>query len=108
MRTAISECHVPVIAISPIIGGNAVKGPTVKMLAELGHRADAVTVAQCYDGLLDGYVMDRVDAHEASRLDMPVEIAETLMVTMEDRDELARIVIAFAERLAIRRGTTAV
>src|SRR6516165_140331 len=58
MREALSACAAPVIAVSPIIGGRALKGPTAKMMAELGLTPSAAAVAERYRGLIDGYVMD--------------------------------------------------
>lgn len=104
IRRALAGCHAPIIAVSPLIGGNAVKGPTAKMFTELGYTPNAATVAHCYDRLLDGYVLDTVDAHEASTLDLPVRVAPTLMVSVEDRDELARVVIDFADKLSVEKA----
>ena len=56
MREAIARCDAPVVAVSPIIGGRAVKGPTAKMMAELGLAVNAASVARRYGDLLDGYV----------------------------------------------------
>ena len=68
MRQALSGCAAPVIAVSPIIGGRAVKGPTAKMMAELGMTPSAAAVAERYGDLLDGYVMDIGDAEEAAHV----------------------------------------
>ena len=69
MRQALSACAAPVVAVSPIIGGRAVKGPTAKMMAELGMTPSAAAVAERYGDLLDGYVMDIADAAEAAQVD---------------------------------------
>jgi LPPG:FO 2-phospho-L-lactate transferase len=103
LREAMSACTAPVVAVSPIIGGRAVKGPTAKMFAELGLSANAAAVARHYGELLDGYVLDHADAACASELGIPVAITHTLMRTLEDRDMLARDVLAFADRLAVMR-----
>ena len=58
IRESLSACVAPVIAVSPIIGGRAVKGPTAKMMTELGITPSAAAVAKRYGDLLDGYVMD--------------------------------------------------
>jgi LPPG:FO 2-phospho-L-lactate transferase len=102
MRDAIADCAAPVIAVSPIIGGRAVKGPTAKMMAEIGIAVTASAVARRYAHLLDGYVLDRADAGEASGLDIPVAAAKTLMVTLADRESLARDVLAHADTLVRR------
>jgi LPPG:FO 2-phospho-L-lactate transferase len=88
------------VAVSPIIGGRAVKGPTVKMMAELGLPADALTAARRYADLLDGYVIDAADAAHSTALAIPVTVTQTLMSTIEDRERLARHVLATADAIA--------
>jgi LPPG:FO 2-phospho-L-lactate transferase len=100
MREAIRACRAPVVAVSPIIGGRAVKGPTAKIMAELGLPVSAAAVARRYAGLLDGYVVDHTDAASAAELGIPVTMAHTLMRTIEDREALARHVLAAADALA--------
>ena len=100
LREAIARAAAPVVAVSPIIGGRAVKGPTAKMMSELGLEVSAVAVARRYQDLLDGYVLDRVDASEAEKLGIPVTPAHTLMTTLADRETLARCVLASADALA--------
>src|SRR5439155_22738994 len=58
VRAALRQCPAPVVAVSPIIAGKAVKGPTAKMMAELGLPVDAATVARHYSDFLDLYVAD--------------------------------------------------
>jgi LPPG:FO 2-phospho-L-lactate transferase len=103
LREALAACRAPVVAVSPIIGGQAVKGPTAKMFAELGLGApNAAWVAAHYGtALLDGYVMDRRDAAEAARMQAPprVALAQTLMTTTEDKAALARAVLDLADSL---------
>ena len=98
VRQALRDCHAPVVAVSPIIAGKAVKGPTAKMMAELGLPVDAAAVARHYRDLLDVYVADEGDRDAVAGLDVPVVLAPTLMVTLTDREQLARIVLAAAER----------
>jgi LPPG:FO 2-phospho-L-lactate transferase len=100
LRGAIARAAAPVVAVSPIIGGRAVKGPTAKMMSELGLEVSAAAVARRYQDLLDGYVLDRADATEAEKLGIPVTLAHTLMTTLADREELARRVLASADALA--------
>ena len=99
LRAAIATCAAPVVAVSPIIAGRAVKGPTAKMMAELGLATSASAVARRYQNLLDGYVMDHTDAAAAGELGIPVTVAHTLMTTLADREELARCVLATADTL---------
>jgi LPPG:FO 2-phospho-L-lactate transferase len=97
IREAIAQSGAPVVAVSPIIAGQAVKGPTAKMLSELGTSPSAAAVAQRYGGLLTGYVMEAED--DASGIDARVFRAPTLMKTLEDKIALARAVLAAAEAL---------
>jgi LPPG:FO 2-phospho-L-lactate transferase len=100
MREAIMQCAAPVLAVSPIVGGWAVKGPTAKMMSELGLPVSASAVAQCYRGLLDAYVLDHADAAAATELGIPFTAAHTLMRTLDDRERLARHVLAAADAQA--------
>jgi LPPG:FO 2-phospho-L-lactate transferase len=102
VRAALEATAAPVIAVSPIIGGQAVKGPTAKMMRELCQESSAVAVALRYQEFIDGYVIDEADAAEAVGLEMAVTVAPILMRSLEDRDRLARIVLAAADRLAAR------
>jgi LPPG:FO 2-phospho-L-lactate transferase len=104
MRAAIAGCRAPVVAVSPIIGGRAVKGPTAKMMAELGMPTSARAVAQHYDELLDGFVLDEADGAETTALDLPCLATRTLMASEEDKRALAAEVLAFARRLRARAG----
>jgi len=100
MREALSACAAPVVAVSPIIGGRAIKGPTAKIMTELGMTPSAAAVANRYGGLLDGYVMDIGDADEAAHVAPRVTLASTLMTNMAEREELARVVLEAAAALA--------
>lgn len=102
VRQAMIACKAPIIAVSPIIAGRAVKGPTAKMMTELGLDPTAGTVAERYNDLLDGYVIDNADMSEVVSIDARVTLAQTLMTTMEDREALARIVMDAAAVLRRR------
>jgi LPPG:FO 2-phospho-L-lactate transferase len=99
VRRALCDSQAPVVAVSPIIGGRAIKGPTAKMMAELGLPVDATAVARHYRDFLDLYIADDIDRDAVAELDVPVELAPTLMTTLEDRENLARIVLTAADRL---------
>jgi LPPG:FO 2-phospho-L-lactate transferase len=103
IRPALSASAAPVVAVSPIIGGRAVKGPTAKMMAELGMTPSAAAVAERYGDWLDGYVMDIADAAEAAHLAPVVTLAPTLMTNLAEREQLARIVLEAADALAARK-----
>jgi LPPG:FO 2-phospho-L-lactate transferase len=94
VRQALRECRAPIVAVSPIIAGKAVKGPTAKMMEELGLPVDAAAVARHYHDFLDIYIVDETDRDAVVGLDLPVVFAPTLMVTLEDRENLARLVIS--------------
>jgi LPPG:FO 2-phospho-L-lactate transferase len=94
VRDALRSCHAPVVAVSPIIGGKAVKGPTAKMMAELGLPVSAAAVARHYGDLLDHYVVDDADMAAMPDLDLPLTGTRTLMETLADREALARVVLA--------------
>ena len=98
VRQALLACGAPVVAVSPIIGGQAIKGPTAKMMVELGLPVDAAAVARHYGDILDVYVADETDASEVRGLGLPVTLARTLMLSLEDREALARVVLEAAGR----------
>ena len=88
-----------VIAISPIIGGSALKGPAAKLLQELANESSALSVARHYRGLVDRFVIDQEDASLAAdieKLGMEVGVARTLMRTDGDRRRLASLVVEAA------------
>jgi LPPG:FO 2-phospho-L-lactate transferase len=87
-----------VIAVSPIIGGRAIKGPTAKMMDELGLEVSAAAVAWRYGDLLDGYIVDHADA-DAVVTGPRVFVAPTLMTTLAEREALARVVLDAAAAL---------
>lgn len=88
--------RVPVIGVSPIIGGQAVKGPAGRLMRDLGAQVSAVGVAEHFAGLLTGMVIDHADAGLASRIGVATSITRTLMTTDEDRRSLARACLDLA------------
>ena len=88
----------PVVAVSPIVGGRAIKGPAAKMLAELGLEVSPAAVAGHYAGLLGGFVMDTVDEALAPAIlegGLRVLVTNTIMKTSADRARLAGEVLQF-------------
>ena len=83
----------PVVAVSPIIGGETVKGPAAKMSRELGIPASAAAVARHYGDLLSGFVLDTVDTELAKELSIPALVTNTIMKTPADRQKLAEDVL---------------
>ncbi len=98
LRSAVHRLP-PVVAVSPIIGGQAVKGPAAKMYAELGIQPSALAVAEHYQGLLSGFVLDNVDADQAAKIEIPTLTTDTLMNHLTKRAQLARDVLNFIGRL---------
>jgi LPPG:FO 2-phospho-L-lactate transferase len=100
VRDAFAARTAPVIAVSPIIGGKAVKGPTAKMMAELGIPPGAAAIAHRYGNLLDGYILDTGDEAEAAGLAPRTLLTQTLMTTLDDKIALARTTLDLADTLA--------
>ncbi len=102
MRDLLRGANVPIIAVSPIVGGQAIKGPTAKMMRELAIPATTEQVARHYAGLVTAFVLDERDADAepaVQALGLDTVVAQTIMVTLEDRVELARAVLDFADCL---------
>jgi len=99
MRAALKRCGAPVIAVSPIVGGQAIKGPTAKMMQELRVPATAAQVAAHYGDLLDGFVLDQQDRDLDGALAPATIVAQTVMLTLADRVALADTVLGFIETL---------
>lgn len=95
----------PIVAVSPIIGGKAVKGPAAKMYRELGIDPSAVAVAAHYKDLLTGFVFDEVDAAELEKIErwriIPL-VTASIMKDQQDRIRLAKEVVAFSEMILNR------
>jgi LPPG:FO 2-phospho-L-lactate transferase len=91
---AIRRAGAPVLAVSPIVGGAVLKGPTAACLHWAGRSVDAAGVAGCYDGLLDGVVADDRSAS------LPTLETPTLMADAEGRRRLAQETLSFARALA--------
>jgi LPPG:FO 2-phospho-L-lactate transferase len=104
MREALAASPAPKVAVSPIVGGRALKGPADRMLASLGHEVSAAGVAAMYEGLVDGMVVDRVDERERpgiEALGMRVLATDAVMRADADRARLAREVAEFGTGLVV-------
>jgi LPPG:FO 2-phospho-L-lactate transferase len=99
IRAALERRRVPCIAVSPLIGGRAVKGPADRMLARLGGGTGPAAVAGCYAGLIDALVIDEADAPAELR-GVRTVIAKTLMVDDAARRRLAHAVLDAAAAVA--------
>jgi LPPG:FO 2-phospho-L-lactate transferase len=94
MRQAVLDSPAPVVAVSPIVGGRVLKGPTEAFMRWTGHPPTTAAIADCYAGLADGLVADEaVD-------DLPVLRIDTLLADPEGRRRVAAAALAFAEGLA--------
>jgi LPPG:FO 2-phospho-L-lactate transferase len=96
-----------IIGVSPIIAGQAVKGPAAKMYAELGVEPSALAVAKHYGGLLEGFIFDKQDVESADAirvLGIQPFLTDTLMKTPADRERLAREVLSFFEEMNKERA----
>jgi LPPG:FO 2-phospho-L-lactate transferase len=95
MREALSASPAKVVAVSPVVGGAIVKGPTEAFMAWAGCELSATGVAGYYGDILDGMVSDERDAGG-----LPVAVMDTLMSDAEARERVARETLRFAEALA--------
>jgi LPPG:FO 2-phospho-L-lactate transferase len=94
LRAALQRAAAPVVAVSPLVHGQVVKGPTEAFMRAAGHSLDSDGVADCYAGLIDGLVADERSEH------LPVLETETLMDTPDARRRVAEETLRFARALA--------
>lgn len=96
-RAFLANRRFPVAAVSPIVAGQALKGPAAKIIAELGEEPSALAVARCYAGLIDFFIIDPADAAFAGAigaLGMEPVVMDSVMQNLEDREQLARGICA--------------
>ena len=99
VRPGLQATPAPVVAVSPIVGGKALKGPATRIMEELGMAPGNLAIAEYYRDFLDGLIIDRIDEHEAAaieKLGIKVKIADTVMRSMQDRIDLAETTLEFA------------
>ena len=99
IRAMIEDVPRAVVAVSPIIAGQAVKGPAAKMMAERGMDVSAAAIAAYYGHLIDGFVYDAQDAGMAAEDGLALLCTDTMMHTAADRERLAREVLSFSGEL---------
>lgn len=99
MRRLLENAPAPKIAVSPIVGGAAVKGPAAKMMRELGQMVSPLTVADHFEGLLDGFVLDHADGEIANAVQLPTLVTATLMTDWESKRQLAQETLTFGAQL---------
>lgn len=100
LRDRLRRLTIPIVAVSPIIGGQALKGPADQMLATLGHEVSSAGVAGLYKDFLTGMVIDSQDAALAERI--TDHVTDTIMWTDDDRRVLAEETLVFAESLIVK------
>jgi len=101
-REALARTTAPVIAVSPLVGGQAVKGPTTKIMDELGIKISSASIAKHYP-FISGLVIDEADRADAADVPVPVHVTPTLMKTLDDRERLAAECLRFADVLRSQR-----
>jgi LPPG:FO 2-phospho-L-lactate transferase len=100
VRSTLSETAAPIVAVSPIVGGAAIKGPAAPLMTALGYEVSARGVAACYAGLADVLVIDNVDAALADdirAMGMDVVITDTIMRGPAEKRALAQAALAAAQ-----------
>ncbi len=97
IRAALAAASAPVIAVSPLVAGAAVKGPTAKLMAELGVEIGAAAIARHYAGVIDGMLVDERDP--MGDIGVASARADTLMHSLDDRIRVARAALALADTL---------
>ena len=109
MRETLLAARATTIAVSPIIGGRALKGPADRMLVTLGHESSALGVARLYAGLVDGFVIDHADADLAGPITdetgMAVATTGAVMGGPDDRRRLATELLTFGQQITIPAQT---
>lgn len=96
MRDALRARAIPRVAITPIVGGQAIKGPAAKLMGELGFEVSATSVARYYGDVINGFVQDARD--EMANLDSLISVAfDTIMSTDEDKMRLAKQILAWVQ-----------
>lgn len=99
VKDALRACDVPIVAVSPLVGGKAIKGPLGKLLGELGQECDNRAIAAHYRGFVDHLIIDESDAADAGGLramGISVTICGTVMCDAADRERLARVALSAA------------
>ncbi|MGE0341373.1 MAG: 2-phospho-L-lactate transferase [Xanthobacteraceae bacterium] len=105
VREWLRSLGAPVVAVSPIVAGTAIKGPAAKIMRELGHEPSVATVAAHYRGIIDGLLIDTSDVDlqgEIEALGIAVRVTNTVMKSDADRITLAEESLRFAREVAKR------
>jgi LPPG:FO 2-phospho-L-lactate transferase len=98
MREALRAAAAPVVVVTPLPGGAAIKGPTAKIMAELDLELTAASIARHYEGLADAILLDSAD--DPAGIPLPSAQIDTVMRTLEDRDRVAQAALDLAASLS--------
>lgn len=102
VREMLAKLTVPIVAVSPIVKGLAIKGPAAKMLKELGKESSVQSVAQHYKGLIDGLIIDEQDRDIRETIEaigIQVKVTNTIMKTLDERINLAKSTLKFIQAI---------
>ncbi|MEO1248277.1 MAG: 2-phospho-L-lactate transferase [Pseudomonadota bacterium] len=104
MRRALADCAAPVVGVTPVVGGQAIKGPTASMMTNFSVPVTAATAAGLHADIFDGYILDERDADQAGEFanigsGLPVMTADTMMIDLAAKRRLARVALDFASAL---------
>ena len=100
IRQRLKDCSAPVIVISPIVNGQAMKGPTVKIMQEFNVACDVITIAKFYADIADGMIIDTKDAEyikDIETIGIKTHTSNIIMNSLQDKTELAKEVVEFSK-----------
>lgn len=99
LRGFLRQTKAPVVAVSPIVGGSALKGPAAKIMKELGVLISPHTVVDRYDDFLTGFVLDNADREWCESIQTPMLLTDTIMTDLASKTRLAAQLLTFAQQL---------
>jgi len=102
LRKKLKKSKARIIAVSPIVGGNAVKGPTANNMRDLGFTVSSCSIAKYYSDFIDGFILDKRDEKEIAEIEslgIRVGLADTIMTDLQSKIKLAEDVLRFSETL---------
>ena len=103
IKQTIMQSNKPRVAVSPIIGGDSVKGPTAKIMEEMGLEVSVMTIANHYENLIDGLIIDNTDEEYIQAIEssgIKVKVSNILMNNNDDKTRLAEEAIEFLNELS--------
>jgi len=106
IKSYIQSSTAPVVAVSPIVAGKALRGPAAKIMNEMGIPVSVISIAQHYQPLIDGLIIDKRDkmmASEIQSMGIQVEVTNTIMNTDADKIQLAQDLVAFSQEINTKK-----